>query len=539
MTRLGMFGVLLAAVLFASSAQSQGTEHGANAAELARQIRLGQTTSEDATRALLRRISQLDRSGPRIQSVISLNPNALDAAIAMDREAQTGQFRGPLHGVPILLKDNIESKELPTTAGSLALINNTTGRDAPIVARLREAGMIILGKTNLSEWANYRSFDSISGWSGVGGLTRNPYDLRRSACGSSSGSAAAVAAAFVPVAIGTETNGSITCPAAVMGLVGLKPTVGLVSRRHIVPLSPRQDSAGPITQTVEDAAMLLSALAGSDPQDPATRDADSHVENYVGALSEGITGMRIGVFRWAQGDNESVTTVFDRALERLEQAGAVLVDVEDFSPEPILWQQGDRILQVEFKAGLNNYLATTPADIDVRSINDLIEFNRINAQRELALFDQSILIKTAAADDADDPAFNKVVSEFVHAARDRGLDLLLAEHDVRLLVMPTTKPAAPVDLLGTSEPVGGPLGAGWLAATAGYPILTVPMGDHRGLPLGMSFMGTAWDDAALLRAGHALERALALRQEPAFLDGDMARPGLADVLVPIDEGTPE
>ncbi|MEL7311184.1 MAG: amidase [Pseudomonadota bacterium] len=538
MTETGLQKWLVIALAIVWSAQSYSSslevKNATTAADLAEQIRTGQTTSEAATKALLERIAKFDRDGPRIQSVISLNPDALSTAIALDREAEAGSFRSPLHGVPILLKDNIEARELPTTAGSLALAENATGRDAPLVARLREAGIVVLGKTNLSEWANYRSSDSISGWSGVGGLTRNPYDLRRSTCGSSSGSAAAVAAAFVPVAIGTETNGSITCPAAVMGLVGFKPTIGLVSRRYIIPLSPRQDSAGPITHTVKDAAMLLAVIAGTDPRDPATHDADQRIQDYVAALDEGIRGMRIGVFRWAEGDSAPVSAAFNLALERLENAGAALVEIEDFAPAPILWQQGDRILQTEFKAGLNDYLTNSPADIKIRSIDDLIQFNREHADRELALFDQSILLETAAAGAADDPDFENTVAEFVRAAREDGVDKLLAEHDVRLLVMPTTKPAAPIDLLRTSEPAGGLLGAGWLASAAGYPVLTVPMGDHKGLPLGLLFMGTAWDDAALLRAGHAFEITVGSDLAPMYPDGDTERSDLSELIAPVN-----
>lgn len=540
MLKQGLLSILLVAASFTHAAQPPSAIQVAedeSATELARKIRQGKTTSEAATRKFLARISKLDRSGPRIQSVISLNPDAIDAAIALDREAQTGKFRSPLHGVPILIKDNIETRELPTTAGSLALIDNDTGRDAPIVARLREAGMVILGKTNLSEWANYRSSNSISGWSGVGGLTKNPYNLRRSPCGSSSGSAAAVASGFVPVALGTETNGSITCPAAVMGLVGIKPTVGLLSRRHIIPLSPRQDSAGPITSTVEDAATLLTLLAATDPEDAATREADKHKQDYASALDEGIQGMRIGVFRWAQGDSKEVTAVFNDALEKLRSAGAVLVEIENFSPPPIMWQEADRILKTEFKAGLNDYLADTPSSMDVCSMNDVIKFNIDNADRELALFDQSILIDSAATGSVDDEVFKQVVSDYVDAARTSGVDHLLTKHDVRLIVMPTTKPAAPIDLLGTSKPVGGPLGAGWLASAAGYPVLTVPMGNTKGLPLGLLFMGTAWDDAALLRAGHAFEEELDLQQRPSYFDGDFEYSDLSDLVAPYEQNS--
>ena len=535
----GFYGLLMVTTLFACAgpvwSEPLLLEDGATVSDLASDIREGRTTSEELTRSLLARISKFDRSGPRIQSIISLNPEALNVAIARDREVQSGSFRSPLHGIPILLKDNIESSENSTTAGSLALLENSTGRDAAIVTRLREAGMVILGKANLSEWANYRSSDSISGWSGVGGLTRNPYDLRRGTCGSSSGSAAAVAAAFVPVAIGTETSGSITCPAAVMGLVGYKPTVGLVSRRYIVPLSPRQDSAGPIARSVEDAAMILTVIAGADPEDPATRDADKHKEDYVEALDEGIRGMRIGVFRWAEGDSEPVSEAFNVALEKLKEAGATLVEIDDFAPAPVMWQQGDHVLQTEFNAGLNDYLANSPADIGIRSIDDLIKFNEANAQRELALFDQSILIKSAAKGPVDDPDFKRIVSEYVHAARDLGVDKLLSENNVRLLVMPTTKPAAPIDLFGTSRPTGGPLGAGWLAAAAGYPVLTVPMGDFEGLPLGLLFMGTAWDDAAVLRAGNAFEKTSAARKAPSYPDGDVEKANFSDLLAPMED----
>ena len=533
MVRIGILGLLFAATFCVQAEQSKPLyPFGETAAEIASNIRLGETSSEEVTRSLLARIVDLDRTGPRIQSIISLNPDAISAAIELDHEAQSGKFRSPLHGVPVLLKDNIESRELPTTAGSLALENNETKRDAPIVNKLREAGMVILGKSNLSEWANYRSSNSISGWSGIGSLTRNPYDLRRTACGSSSGSAAAVAASFVPVALGTETNGSITCPASVMGLVGFKPTIGLLSRRHIIPLSPRQDSAGPITHTVEDAALLLNLMAGTDPEDAATREADNRVEGYVKTLDDGIQDMRIGVFRWAEGKSEPVSKAFNQALEKFKEAGATLVEIDKFSPAPILWREGDRILQTEFKADLNEYLKNSPADIEVRSVEDLIEFNSDNADRELALFDQSILIKTAAAGDVDDPEFKQTVADYVQAARASGVDLLLSEHDVRLLVMPSTKPTAPIDLFGTSIPAGGLLGASWLGAAAGYPALTVPMGHHEGLPLGLMIVGTAWDDAAVLRAGYAFERLGNPIPDPSFADGDLEQEEIINLIKP-------
>ncbi|MEL7454063.1 MAG: amidase family protein, partial [Pseudomonadota bacterium] len=373
------------------------------ASDLAIKIRNGEVSAEDALLAYLARIDANDRQGANLQSIIALNPNALAEARRLDREARAGQFRGRLHGVPVLVKDNIETKELPTTAGSMALLANDTGRDAPIVARLRAEGAIILGKTNLSEWANFRSNRSISGWSAVGGLTRNPHSLDRSACGSSSGSGAAIAANFAPLALGTETNGSITCPAAMTGTVGFKPTIGLLPRTHIVPLSPVQDSAGPMTRTVRDAALMLTIMAGTDADDPATKLADEKRIDYVEALERDLTGLRIGVFRWAEGDRPAISSAFSEAVAVLEKEGATLVDISEFEPDPVMWMSGDTVLRTEFKHALNAYLADTAPAVTVRSLNDLIAFNLEQADRELALFDQSILIESADAPALDDP----------------------------------------------------------------------------------------------------------------------------------------
>lgn len=503
-----------------------------SASEFAVAIRTREISAEDAVNALLSRINAYDDAGPMIQSIIALNPNALDEARTLDAEAQEGRFRGVLHGVPILIKDNIETRELPTTAGSLALAENDTGRDAPIIARLRQEGAIILGKTNLSEWANFRSNRSISGWSGVGGLTRNPHSLDRSACGSSAGSGAAVAAFFAPLALGTETNGSITCPAAMNGIVGFKPTVGLLSRTHIVPLSPRQDSAGPMTRTVRDAALMVTVMAGSDPEDPATINADDERRDYVASLDDGIDGMRIGVFRWAEGNNAAVSAAFTDALDVLEAQGAVLVEINDFQPSPVMFVSGDDVLQIEFKQALNTYLENAAPNLAVQSLSDVIEFNEAHADRELALFDQSILVTAETSPDTNDLEYIANALAITVAARTDGVDKLLRDHNVQVLIMPSAKPASLIDVAFTSRPAGGPLGAGWLAAMAGYPVLTVPMGEHLNLPLGLMIMGTAWDDAVVLKVGHTYEVHAEKALIPSFSNGPFEAPTTASVMRP-------
>lgn len=502
------------------------------AIELADDIRSGKISAEAAVTSYLDRIAAFDRKGPMIQSIISLNPLALQDARIRDDEARRGIFRGPLHGVPVLIKDNVETRELPTTAGSLALALNDSGRDAPVVARLRAAGAIILGKSNLSEWANFRSEKSIGGWSGIGGQTRNPHSLDRTPCGSSAGSAAAVAARFAPLAIGTETNGSITCPAAMNGVVGFKPTVGLVSRKYIIPISSSQDSAGPITRTVADAAMMLTVMAGSDPDDPATVEADRHAIDYTQALDEDVSGMRIGVFRWAEGGNPDVSAAFNAALEVLEAQGAVLVEISEFSPDPILWKGGDTLLRTEFKHGLNAYLSDAATAVPVRSLPDLIAFNEQHSERELALFDQSILEKSASAVAITDPEHVELARDIKAAAGKNGIDKLLEDHGVEVLVMPSAPPARPIDTAFTTKSAGGPLGAGWLAAMAGYPVLTVPMGEVLGLPLGLMVMGGKWNDSTILRLGHAYQAASDHLLIPSFASGPFEMPATASAMRP-------
>lgn len=448
-----------------------------------------------------------------INAVLSLAENS-DLALSA-----TGPYPilrpGPLSGVPILIKDNIETLELPTTAGSLALANNDTERDAPLVARLRAAGAIIIGKTNLSEWANIRSSNSSSGWSAVGGLTRNPHSLSHSACGSSSGSAAAVAAGLAPAAIGTETDGSIVCPAAMNGIVGFKPTVGLVSRTHIVPISESQDTAGPMTLTVEDAAILLTVMAGSDPLDPRTAEADARRVDYRAALDPGsLNGARIGVARFLTGYSAETDAVFEQRLQDLRDAGAILVDISEGPDMAAIGQNEFVVLLTELRAGMNAYLATTdPAEVPTRTLADLIAFNAATPA-ELEFFNQDLFEAAEATNGLNDPAYIEARATSLRLAGAEGIDRLLAEHDVEILVAPTTGPAWEINLGGGDNFSGS---ASTLPAVAGYPHLTVPMGFVGDLPVGMSFIGPAWSDARVLSLGYAFEQRTQARRPPRFL----------------------
>lgn len=436
----------------------------------------------------LRRIAEIDDAGPMLNAVIVSNPDAPELARA------AGEARLPLGGRTVLVKDNIETREFPTTAGSLALAGNETGRDAPLIARLRAAGGVVLGKTNLSEWANIRSSDSSSGWSAVGGQTRNPHAIDRNTCGSSSGSGAAVAAQLAWAAIGTETDGSITCPASVNGIVGLKPTVGLVSQELIVPISSSQDTAGPMATNVWSAALLLNAIA----------EPDGTLRDFTqGLYTSSLEGKRIGVLVNQIGDNAQVREVFSQALSDLASAGAVLVDVE-YEPDGAMWDDEYIVLLYEFRVGLDAYLQASPADIPVRSLADVIAFNIANAETELRWFGQDIFqLAVQATDEAE---YLRARDNSRRLAGAEGIDRLLAEHDLDMLVAPTEGPAWPIDLVLGDHFMPG-IGAGSLAAIAGYPHLTVPMGDVEGLPVGLSFIATAGEDAALLQAGAAYERA--------------------------------
>ncbi|MBV9932383.1 MAG: amidase [Alphaproteobacteria bacterium] len=463
-------------------------------------------SAQSQTAAALQRIRALN---PRVNAVIAVDPTAMDQARAIDRR----KAKGPLAGMPILIKDNIESLgPLPTTAGSLALAQNVTNRDAPLVARLRAAGGVIVGKTNLSEWANIRSNSSISGWSAVGGQTRNPFALNRNPCGSSSGSGAAVAAGMVPAAIGTETDGSVTCPASINGIVGFKPTVGLVSRSRVVPISHSQDTPGPMTRTVRDAALVLGAMAGTDPTDPATADADRHKVDYVNTLStQSLKGTRIGVMRFAAGF-ANTDPLFEQALRTLRNQGAILVEIKEFKGRQEIGRNEFQVLLTELKADLNAYLATTPGAVRSRTLADLIQFNRAHASTELALFGQETFEEAEKTKGLADPDYVKARETAYRMAGPEGIDRLLRENEVVALVGPTMPPAWFIDAVTGDRVSGG--GAGGLAAVAGYPHLTVPMGLIKGLPVGLSFIGTRWDDARILSLGYAYEQASMKRADP-------------------------
>ncbi len=467
--------------------------------------------AEMATQASLLAIKE---KNPVIHAVIATNPHALADARALDSERRAGKVRSPLHGVPILLKDNIESADdTATTAGSLALKDNVTNRDAPLVKRLTDAGLVILGKTNLSEWANIRSSHSISGWSAVGGTVRNPYVLDRSACGSSSGSGAAVAAGLAPVAIGTETDGSITCPAAINGLVGLKPTVGLVSRTHIVPISHSQDTAGPMTTTVEDAAKVLTVIAGSDPADPATKDADAHKTDYAQGLSkDALKGVTLAVARFYTGYSPKTDAVFENALKELRAQGATLVEVKTFDEGPIGKAEG-LVLNTELKADMAAYLASTdPTKVKSRTLSDLIAFNK-SEPKETVWFGQETFEKAEKTKGLTDPDYLKALADSKRMAGPEGIDRILKETGAVAIVAPTTGPAWTIDPLN-GDNYGG--SSTTLPAVAGYPHLTVPMGDVTGLPVGLSFIGPAWSEKLLLNLGYAYEQATHHRKPPSF-----------------------
>ena len=511
---LAVGGVLLAAAAAPAAAYDVVEK---SVVQIEADLAAGRVTSAELVRLYRARIATLN---PKLHAVIALNPSAPAQAAAADTARKAGKPQGSLAGVPVLIKDNIESADpVATTAGSLALANNASGRDAPLVARLRAAGAIILGKTNLSEWANIRSTRSISGWSAVGGQTRNPYALDRNACGSSSGSGAASAASFAAAAVGTETDGSVTCPAAINGLVGLKPTVGMISRTHVVPISHTQDTAGPMTRSVTDAALLLDAMAGSDPSDAATARADSMAHGFAAGLKpDALRGVRVGVLRYAAGFHPDTDTAFTAALVKLRAAGAVLVEITKppHDRDAEMGKLENTILTTELKADMAAYLASTDATkVPMRTLADLIAFDLAHADAEMPLFAQELFEEADKTRGLTDPAYLKAVVDAHELAGPGGIDKLLADNKVTVLVAPTMGPAWLIDPVLGDHFAGG--GAGSPPAVAGYPHLTVPMGLAGGLPVGLSFIGTAWSDAALLRYGYAYEQVAHARQPPRYL----------------------
>ncbi len=489
---------------------------GKDAATLQAEMTAGSINSELITSIYLDRIGKLDDNGPTLNAVIATFPDALAEARRLDGERREGKVRGPLHGIPVLLKDNIEAAgPVPTTAGSLALKDNVTDRDAPLVARLREAGAVILGKTNLSEWANIRSNDSTSGWSAIGGLTKNPHALDRNTCGSSAGSGAAMAASLAALTVGTETDGSITCPSGLNGIVGFKPTVGLVSRTFIVPISHTQDTAGPMTLSVRDAAAMLGVIAGSDPADPATAEADAHKIDFAAALSpDALKGKRIGVLRDRIGARADIAALFDAALAQMAGLGATIVEVKDSRSG--LEGLGDAefaVLLTELKTDMAAYLASLPAADGPKTLADLIVFNEAHPE-ELRWFDQSLFKLADALGGLDDPVYLAAKAKAARLAGPEGIDRLLKEQGLDLLVGVTNGPAWTSDLVNGDHYTGPSVSD--LPAVAGYPHLTVPMGAIEGLPVGLSFIGPKWSDSVILAAGYAYEQASQKRVTPTY-----------------------
>lgn len=474
----------------------------------------GKLSARTLVAAYLGRIRALDQRGPTLRSVIELNPDALAIAADLDDERRLRGPRGPLHGIPVLLKDNIVSTDrMDTTAGSLALVGVRPPRDAHLVQNLRAAGAVILGKTNLSEWANIRSTRSSSGWSARGGLTRNPYALDRNTSGSSSGSAAAIAANFAAVAVGTETDGSIVSPASINGLVGLKPTVGLVSRDGIIPISHTQDTAGPMARSVADAAALLSVMAGPDVADPAT--ASAKPADYTAFLNlQRLAGARLGVVRAQFGAHPGVNAVTEHALAVLKAQGAVLVDPVELKNTEKYADAELEVLLYELKAGLRTWLAYFAPDAPIQSLKDLIAWNERNRAREMPWFGQELFEQAEQRGDLSDKAYLDALATCRRYAREEGIDAALAEYKLDALVAPTGGPAWITDLVNGDHfgsSFSGP------AAVAGYPHLTVPSGFVNGLPVGLSFVGPAWSEPLLIGLGFAFEQATHARRPPTFV----------------------
>jgi amidase len=479
----------------------------------------GRLTSRRLTQAYLDRIDSLDRRGPHLRAVLETNPQALDSAEQLDRERRAHGPRGPLHGVPVLIKDNVETADhMMTTAGSLALDGWYAPQDAPLVARLRAAGAVILGKANLSEWANSRSTHSSSGWSGRGGQTRNPYALNRTPSGSSSGSAVAVSANLCAVAVGTETDGSIVSPASVNGIVGLKPTVGLVSRSGIVPVAHSQDTAGPLARCVRDAAVLLGIMAAPDAADPATAAVG---ERFVGDYTrfvddDGLRGARLGVARRFFAESAPLDAYLDECTATLKRAGAIVTDPADLPMHGAAAAAEQEVLLYEFKADLNAYLARLPGRFPVRSLAELIRFNDAHAAQEMPLFDQELLRQAQAKGGLDEAAYQDARAACLNAMRGGGIDAVLSEHGLDAIVTLTSGPAWLIDSVNGDSDTGG---CSSPAAVAGYPHITVPAGLYRGLPIGLSFFGAAFSEGKLITLASGFEHAANGRRAPRFLPG--------------------
>lgn len=489
----------------------------ASVAQLQSAMEAGKVSALSLLKAYLKRIEQVDRTGPAINSVVELNPDALAIARNLDVERKTKGPRGPLHGIPVLVKDNIDTHDrMMTTAGSLALLGSIPPRDSFVVQQLRWAGAVIVGKTNLSEWANFRSTRATSGWSGRGGLTKNPYVLDRNPSGSSSGTAAAIAANLCAVGIGTETDGSITSPASYNGLVGLKPTVGLVSRSGIIPISQSQDTAGPMTRTVADAAVLLGALTGIDPSDGATQNSSekSHTDYAQFLNPAGLKGARLGVGRQFFNLHPAARKVTESALEILESCGAVLIDPVEIETSREFGKLESLVLHYEFKAGVNAYLECLGAATRPKTLAQIIEFNEQHRATEMSFFGQEIFLSAQGKGPLTDNAYIDALRKLHRLSREEGIDAVMDKHHLDAIIAPTTGPAHVTDLVHGDRDTGG---CTTPAAVAGYPHITVPAGDVSRLPVGLSFFGRAFSEPTLLRLAFAFELATKARKSPSFL----------------------
>ena len=513
--RLALLTLLTASV--AASQPSSFPLEEATAAQLQQWMTAGRYSARQIAELYLRRIEEIDRQGPALRSVIEVNPDALTIADGLDAERRTKGPRGPLHGIPVLIKDNIDTADrMLTTAGSFALEGSRPSKDAFVVERLRAAGVVILGKTNLSEWANFRSTKSASGWSARGGQTRNPYALDRNPCGSSSGTGTAIAANLAAIGVGTETDGSIVCPSGVNGLVGIKPTVGLISRTGIIPISHTQDSAGPMARTVADAALLLGGMAGTDPRDAATRSVPARSpRDYTASLDAGaLKGARIGVARKQYfGYSPPADRLIDQAIADMKAQGAVIVDPANIPTASKMDACEIEVLLYEFKEDLNQYLASRGPSAPVKSLQDLIAFNEKEKAREMPFFGQELFLSAQKKGPLTSPSYVTMRARCRSLAREQGIDLVLKQHRLDAIVAPTGSPA------WTTDPVNGDhfLGASSTpAAVAGYPSITVPAGQALGLPVGLSFIGTAWSEPKLIALAYAYEQATKHRRAPAF-----------------------
>lgn len=484
--------------------------------ELQQGLQSGKYSSRSLVEKYTDRINDIDRKGPTLRSVIELNPDAEAIAAALDRERKERGARGPLHGIPILLKDNIDTADrMMTTAGSLALVGSKPAQDAFVAKKMREAGAVILGKTNLSEWANFRSTKSSSGWSARGGQTRNPYALDRNPCGSSSGSGAAIAANLGAAAIGTETDGSIVCPSSANSLVGIKPTVGLVSRAGIIPIAHSQDTAGPMTRSVADAAIILGALTGEDPRDGVTRESRGRsATDYTKFLDRnGLRGVRLGVARKHFGFSERVDKIMNDHIAELKKLGAVIVDPADIPTTGKFDESEFEVLLYEFKADLNAYLAGLGPNAPVRSLKDVMDFNERNRDREMPYFGQDIMEKAQAKGPLTSKPYLQALRKNHLLTRTQGIDFIMKKHRLDALIAPTGGPSWPTDWINGDHFSGGYSSA---SAVAGYPHITVPAGYVFGMPFGISFFGGAYSEGKLIRMAYAFEQATKIRRPPKF-----------------------